>query len=550
MHATPAVSQQMDLEEKTHAAVLLQHNGGSPRYLDVKPPDGVHYQCSSCTIWYPQREVQNLSRGPFRPPSLAYSLNYDYTCSKCSPSEVHAFQEREDPAFKEFCATALANLMLAAEKRGAPQLYFSRDHSIVSYIEDHWDSFTGLPYRGKAVVQEQVTKALVANTHLFAPENDNTNKEDPKFTLKVTDFRQLNPHDFARLSAIVPMGNDDKDQGKFQRPGPKRKPTAPTPSSVPQADFNLKAFPKGLPHEFPTNKESYRYLLAECDRNSPLSVSYLKDPASWHGPQGRPIPGHMYRIFIPTRLRLSVQERAPQLIVERDGRTAIGDKGYSMVRATHSVGFGRYYFEFRVLALPGNAAVRAGWGTVYAVLQAPLGYDKFGYSYRSRKGTVFHDSKGKHYAEGYGVGDVIGCYIDLPPDTMTHALPDTKKFEPLVKFKNHLYFEVKDDLPKELQSLTPQRNSRIMFFKNGKSLGDAFTNIYAGQYFPCISLYKNATVKVNYGPRFDFPPTGLSFLPMSDRVHESSVEQTMSDMLYSITCTADFIRPRESLGSL
>ena len=30
-------------------------------------------------------------------------------------------------------------------------------------------------------------------------------------------------------------------------------------------------------------------------------------------------------------------------------------------------------------------------------LQAPLGYDKFSYSWRSKKGTRFHESRGKHY---------------------------------------------------------------------------------------------------------------------------------------------------------
>ena len=53
---------------------------------------------------------------------------------------------------------------------------------------------------------------------------------------------------------------------------------------------------------------------------------------------------------------------------------------------------------------------------VYLLLpQAPLGFDKFGYSMRSRKGTRFHQSIGKHYAEGgYKAGDYIGCLIELP----------------------------------------------------------------------------------------------------------------------------------------
>ena len=62
-------------------------------------------------------------------------------------------------------------------------------------------------------------------------------------------------------------------------------------------------------------------------------------------------------------------------------------------------------------------------------LQAPCGYDKFSYSWRSRKGTAFHQSRGKHYAEeGYGESDVLGFYIYLPePEDKGTLLPKTSK---------------------------------------------------------------------------------------------------------------------------
>lgn len=61
-------------------------------------------------------------------------------------------------------------------------------------------------------------------------------------------------------------------------------------------------------------------------------------------------------------------------------------------------------------------------------LQAPLGYDKFSYSWRSKKGTRFHQSIGKHYSDSYGQGDILGFYIELPDGTETaKALPDTYK---------------------------------------------------------------------------------------------------------------------------
>lgn len=64
--------------------------------------------------------------------------------------------------------------------------------------------------------------------------------------------------------------------------------------------------------------------------------------------------------------------------------------------------------------MPEGAATRIGWGQEYANLQAPLGYDKFGYSWRSRKGTKFHESCGKSCSVGYGEGDTLGFLISLP----------------------------------------------------------------------------------------------------------------------------------------
>ena len=66
-------------------------------------------------------------------------------------------------------------------------------------------------------------------------------------------------------------------------------------------------------------------------------------------------------------------------------------------------------------------------------LQAPCGYDKFSYSWRSRLGTAFHDSRGKHFAEaGYAKGDVIGCLIHLPKMASANMIPSTTVVHPLL----------------------------------------------------------------------------------------------------------------------
>ena len=156
--------------------------------------------------------------------------------------------------------------------------------------------------------------------------------------------------------------------------------------------------------------------------------------------------------------------------------------------------------------MPEGAATRIGWGQEYANLQSPLGYDKFGYSWRSRKGTKFHESHGKHFSDSYGEGDVLGFLIELPEQEGARYIPNTFKDRPLVKFKSHLYYEDKDKVSDTLKNLKVHAGSKITFFKNGVCQGIAFQNIYAGAYYPSISIHKGANVSLNFGTdAFKYP---------------------------------------------
>jgi Set1/Ash2 histone methyltransferase complex subunit ASH2 len=156
--------------------------------------------------------------------------------------------------------------------------------------------------------------------------------------------------------------------------------------------------------------------------------------------------------------------------------------------------------------MPEGAATRIGWGQEYANLQSQLGYDKFGYSWRSRKGTKFHESHGKHYSDGYGEGDVLGFLIEMPEQEGVRYIPNTFKDRPLVKFKSHLYYEDKDKVSDTLKNLKVHPGSKITFFKNGVCQGVAFENIYAGAYYPSISIHKGANVSMNFGTdSFKYP---------------------------------------------
>ncbi|KAK0089375.1 hypothetical protein PV326_004508, partial [Microctonus aethiopoides] len=69
----------------------------------------------------------------------------------------------------------------------------------------------------------------------------------------------------------------------------------------------------------------------------------------------------------------------------------------------------------------------------------------------------------------------------------------------------------KDQVPEALKALKPLVGSKIVFYKNGVSQGDAFIDINKGAYYPTISIHKSATVSVNFGPNFKYPPQDLVY---------------------------------------
>lgn len=188
-----------------------------------------------------------------------------------------------------------------------------------------------------------------------------------------------------------------------------------------------------------------------------------------------------------------------------------------MVRATHGVYRGSYYFEVEILphtpskhiiALDnvngygnndtissGDAQsdaqfcphIRIGWSTRQGELQAPVGFDQNSFGYRDQMGEwtspvlscpadhkltivfflliVFFAGSKVHkshradgYGEPYGPGDVIGCHIALFDDAA---------------------------------------NNRMSFYRNGVDQGVAFsgTEITSqGIYFPAVSLYMKVSL--------------------------------------------------------
>jgi hypothetical protein len=85
-------------------------------------------------------------------------------------------------------------------------------------------------------------------------------------------------------------------------------------------------------------------------------------------------------------------------------------------------------------------------------------------------------------------------------------------------------------------SLVGRRFFQIEFFKNGVTQGVAWTDIYAGTYYPALSLYRGATVMANFGPGFKHPPRNVTYSPMSQAAELGMLQQTMSEMLFHVDC--------------
>ncbi|KAK7865162.1 hypothetical protein R5R35_002221 [Gryllus longicercus] len=501
---------------------------GKDRNLNI-----VELLCASCVRWFHESCI-GYQLGKLVP----FMMNYFFVCKNCSPTGLESFKKNQ-AAFPQMCITALGNLMQASVKEGNPRRLFSKDRDIIPFIDSHWEGMTTMPRRVTQSWHSTIHRALMKDVGtLFLSEEAAGENTLTLYGLLNPELTHIKPNYEAMIRGghlkVTDMGIQHAlAGGSVKGRSAKRKFPGEQGSGGGKkgrgAEVNAPKLPAhGYPLEHPYNKDGYRYILAEPDPHAPFRQEF-DESSDW---AGKPIPGWLYRTLSPSSVLLALHDRAPQLRISEDRLALTGDKGYCMVRATHAVSRGTWYWEATVEEMPEGSAARLGWAQEYANLQAPLGYDKFGYSWRSRKGTRFHECRGKHYSSGYGEGDTLGFLIALPESSDIKHIPHTYKDRPLVKFKSHLYYEEKDRVAESLKDLKVLNDSKIIFYKNGVCQGVAFSDIYGGAYFPALSLHKSATVSVNFGPNFKFPPPDTQFRGMHEKAEEAICEQTMADLLY------------------
>ncbi|KAK7895448.1 hypothetical protein WMY93_020773 [Mugilogobius chulae] len=448
----------------------------------------VELQCALCMKWFTADTF-----GIDTVTCLPFMTNYVFHCNACHHSGNTYFL-RKQANLKEMCLTALANLTWRSRTQDEhPKTMFSKDKDIIPFIDKYWECMTTRQRPGKLTWPNNIVKTMSKERDVFLvkehpdPGSKDTEEEYPKFGLLDQDLGNIGPsYDTQKQTTAPPTtaglnggstfsgalaAGPGKGRGAKRKQQQQQEGTAAGATKRTRSDplFSAQRLPPhGYPLEHPFNKDGYRYILAEPDPHAPDPEKLELD--CW---AGKPIPGDLYRACLYERVLLALHDRAPQLKISDDRLTVTGEKGYQWCELLMGL----------------------GWSQPLGNLQAPLGYDKFSYSWRSKKGTRFHQSIGKHYSSGYGQGDTLGFYIELPDETETaKALPDTYKDKALIKFKSYLYFEEKDYVDKAEKNLKATSPSKMIFYKNGASQGVAFENLFEGLYYPAISLYKSCTV--------------------------------------------------------
>jgi COMPASS component BRE2 len=248
-------------------------------------------------------------------------------------------------------------------------------------------------------------------------------------------------------------------------------------------------------------------------------------------------------------------------------------------------------------------AVRIGWARRETSLEVVVGSDAYSYALRDVKGEKVHMSRPKPYfppGEEVQIGDVVGVEICLPSDSFHRRVVDgsynpavdleddesnrTIEAAPIIRdripirYKGQLYFEhMEYPASKELHDFvinpTPQTSSAgsgitgpakldlnptnilpalrtlpysyIKYYKNGKDMGKAFTELLAflppasnfpnqgarsglddGMlgYYPAVSVLRGSVAQINLGPDFWYPPPGYED-------HDDEVDMVGSDQL-------------------
>lgn len=467
------------------------------------------------TKWTPMLNC-NLCKQLFHIECLKHKLEvapllgdwyYTFTCALCSTDGIENFQLLTKP-WTDIVRVALWNLLQQEKQRNSNKRFFQYKEELCSYIDKQWNALCYGKTRTKTW-ENTIGSSLSTKSAYFESGTD---------AIGSSGFWGL---------------RDERDPSLVKDAAPKLASSAVTKIKKKQPKKKKSTLDQIQDEEH--NKKTHKLKKAKPVYVVPfIPIKKYFDPLTYKY----------------TEQCLAKENSAPQILIYQDMLTACNENGYRAVRAAFGVSSGSWFYEIECLPHSGN--IRLGWSTEKGDVQAPVGYDKYSYSYRDKEGTKFHVSQGLPYGQTYGPGDIIGCFIHLPKvesneeERKENETPsqDVLSIQEKPKQLDPVQNSPKESnppaltLPNSQQTITTTitptvkkeeelkvlQNSKIIFFKNGFSQGVAFTDIYAGTYYPAASLYMGATVKFNFGPSFIYPPASIKepWTPMCDAI---SVQQ-------------------------
>ena len=232
---------------------------------------------------------------------------------------------------------------------------------------------------------------------------------------------------------------------------------------------------------------------------------------------------------------LSNGARAPEIKLDAKQLTVTGHQGYRMVRSTHGMYAGTYYYEATVLE-PDDMSeeeyrtypaidlphYRLGIARRRVCLFGPVGYDRHGFGIRDFDGTLLlsRNRIKNPFMRPYGIGSVVGVLIHIPPCESCEPWQEveylyTKYGENRTGCEKPIYdtdnIDGDNDTLEETRDPTGTimlkrkgcsevviKGSYIRFFVDGHYAG-SFTDIPFDRYYPALSVYGKGKVKANFG---------------------------------------------------
>ena len=203
----------------------------------------------------------------------------------------------------------------------------------------------------------------------------------------------------------------------------------------------------------PMNKNGWRYTAA--------------------GPAAHVLPQTVFRTLeiAPPCAHWSWQDRSAYTRISSDASIVGADKGFRSARTNIGVRHDAWYVEIEILPPDASSApaapmrdgphARVGWGRREAALNAPVGLDAYSYGMRDQTGGRVTLSRPQPFAErAFGVNDIVGLYIRLPPRSAPvppGSEPTVRRKQVPIRYKGQLYFESLEYPPtKDMEAIMDQ----------------------------------------------------------------------------------------------